>query len=110
VCGIVGNWPISPDQATLERALTALAHRGADDRGKYFDAASGVGLAHARLAIIELSFAGHQPMASADDEVALAFNGEIYNYRELLVELESSGAISFAVAINRKPAHFASKP
>lgn len=90
MCGIAGvfgrRW-----QGRHGRMLDALAHRGPDDHGTYHDAASGVVLLHTRLAIIDLSPAGHQPMLSRDGRVALTFNGEIYNYRELLAELAADG-------------------
>src|SRR5262245_48819032 len=70
----------------------ALAHRGPDDRGVWADAAAGVGLGHRRLAIVDLTPEGHQPMASADGRYVLVFNGEIYNFRVLRAELEAAGA------------------
>jgi asparagine synthase (glutamine-hydrolysing) len=67
------------------------AHRGPDDSGQFVDAEAGVSLGHVRLSILELSSAGHQPMASEDGLVVLAFNGEIYNFRDLQAELVSKG-------------------
>ncbi|HKR31245.1 MAG TPA: asparagine synthase (glutamine-hydrolyzing), partial [Terriglobales bacterium] len=69
----------------------AILHRGPDDEGEYYDAAKGVGLAHRRLSILDLSPTGHQPMISEDGAVVLVFNGEIYNFRELRMELEARG-------------------
>jgi asparagine synthase (glutamine-hydrolysing) len=69
----------------------ALVHRGPDDRGVWLDAAAGVALAHRRLAILDLSPAGHQPMMSACGRYVVAFNGEIYNHRELRQALEKQG-------------------
>lgn len=91
MCGITGHWSrkIRPD--ALARSMHAIAHRGPDGQGEYADAGAGVMLGHARLAIIDLSESGHQPMLSADGQVALTFNGEIYNYRELRAELEAAG-------------------
>lgn len=79
----------SPFSQILEGMALALHHRGPDDSGVWYDAQSGIGLAHARLAIVDLSPAGHQPMQSACDRYVLAFNGEIYNDLELRKELES---------------------
>lgn len=93
MCGIVGGWLSDFDLAAFGRALQALAHRGPDDQGEYFDADFGVALGHTRLSIIDLSPAGHQPMLSTDGQVALVFNGEIYNYRELKAELEAEGVV-----------------
>lgn len=70
----------------------AIAHRGPDSAGTW--ASSGVALGHRRLAIIDLSPAGHQPMASASGRFTVSFNGEIYNFRELRTQLEAQG-ISF---------------
>jgi len=72
----------------LEAALSLLSHRGPDGVGYWRDA--GVWLGHRRLAIIDLSDAGIQPM-HVDDAVAITFNGEIYNYIELGKELQSKG-------------------
>lgn len=67
----------------------AIAHRGPDGEGAYCD--GGVGLGHRRLAIIDLSPAGQQPMATADGRYVLIYNGEIYNFQELRVQLEGRG-------------------
>ncbi len=68
----------------------ALVHRGPDDGGVF--STDGVALGSRRLAIIDLTAAGHQPLASADGQLQLVYNGEIYNYRELRRELETHGA------------------
>jgi asparagine synthase (glutamine-hydrolysing) len=67
----------------------AIAHRGPDGEGFYTDGF--IGLGHRRLAIIDLSAAGHQPMVSRDQQVILSYNGEVYNFRELHAELEDLG-------------------
>jgi asparagine synthase (glutamine-hydrolysing) len=69
-----------------------LIHRGPDDGGVWLDAAAGVALAHRRLAILDLSPTGHQPMVSPSGRYVIAFNGEIYNHLELRAELEKVGA------------------
>jgi asparagine synthase (glutamine-hydrolysing) len=69
----------------------AIAHRGPDGEGFYVD--SFIGLGHRRLAIIDLSPAGHQPMVSPCGNYAISFNGEIYNFRELRKELETNGHV-----------------
>lgn len=91
MCGIAGCWRTDEHVTSAAAVIASLAHRGPDGHGEYRDPASGVLLAHTRLAIIDLSPAGHQPMLSADGRVALVFNGEIYNYRELKAELEADG-------------------
>jgi asparagine synthase (glutamine-hydrolysing) len=71
----------------------AIAHRGPDDAGVWCDPAAGLALAHRRLAILDLSPAGHQPMASATGRYVIAFNGEIYNHQALRRELDAAGLL-----------------
>src|SRR3990170_1835307 len=92
MCGIAGlihldNAPVSP--AVLQRMSDAIAHRGPDGEGHWIE--GNVGIGHRRLAIIDLSPAGHQPMVSADHRYVLSYNGEVYNFRELRSELEARG-------------------
>ena len=97
MCGIVGLWDASQElssdelQATAKRMAKTLLHRGPDDGGTWVDTAAGLGLGHRRLAIVDLSPEGHQPMLSADGRFAIAFNGEIYNFLELRQQLEQLG-------------------
>lgn len=90
MCGIVGYSGYFPNGA-LACALERILHRGPDDRGIFTAEGYGIGLGHARLSIVDLSPLGHQPMLSDDGSVALIFNGEIYNFRELREELEAAG-------------------
>jgi asparagine synthase (glutamine-hydrolysing) len=90
MCGIAG-YSGRFDACTLDAAVAALRHRGPDDRGTFVDAASGVGLGHSRLSILDLSPLGHQPMADPAGGAVIAFNGEIYNFRELRAGLEAKG-------------------
>jgi len=90
MCGIAG-FIGEGDSQTLLGMIETLAHRGPDDRGVWHT--SGVGMAHARLAIVDLSPGGHQPMHSKDASVSIVFNGEIYNYKELRQELETRGRV-----------------
>jgi len=69
----------------------AIAHRGPNDSGRWLERAGGVALGHRRLAIIDLSDAGHQPMSSHSGRYILVYNGEIYNFRALRAELDSLG-------------------
>jgi len=92
MCGIAGIFnldgrPASP--VILRKMTDAIAHRGPDGEGFYTD--SFVGLGHRRLSIIDLSAAGHQPMVSTSQQVVLSYNGEVYNFQELRIELESLG-------------------
>ena len=77
--------------AIVEAMATALAHRGPDDSGSWVDDAAGIALGHRRLAIIDLSPSGHQPMASADGRFVITYNGEIYNYRAVGARLAAAG-------------------
>jgi asparagine synthase (glutamine-hydrolysing) len=77
--------------AQVGRMIEPLAHRGPDDRGIWADAAAGIGLGFRRLAIVDLSPNGHQPMRSASGRFVVVFNGELYNFRDLRRELEAHG-------------------
>jgi len=68
---------------------TAITHRGPDDEGLYCEGR--IGLGHRRLSIIDISSAGHQPMWTEDRSLAIIFNGEVYNYREIRPDLEKNG-------------------
>jgi asparagine synthase (glutamine-hydrolysing) len=95
MCGIAGiiSPKITSDELRKRIASmqSQLRHRGPDDEGIYVDAGSQVALAHTRLAIIDLSAAGHQPMSSPDGRYTITFNGEIYNFLELRQELLELG-------------------
>jgi len=91
MCGLFGCWSDAPIE--LEPVLEALHGRGPDDQGEAIWSFSGgwLQLAHTRLAIQDLTAAGHQPMASADRRFSIVFNGEIYNAPELRQALEREG-------------------
>src|SRR3954469_7288555 len=94
MCGIAGIFdlksPDAIDTALVRRMTNAIAHRGPDGDGVHVG--NGVGLGHRRLAIIDLA-GGQQPMFNADRSIAIVYNGEIYNYRELIAELTSLGCV-----------------
>jgi asparagine synthase (glutamine-hydrolysing) len=90
LCGVAGFYGAF-DPSLLTRIALAIAHRGPDDVGEWLSPDGDVGLAHRRLAIIDLSPLGHQPMADVSGTVVIVFNGEIYNFRELRVQLELEG-------------------
>lgn len=91
MCCISGSMglPVS----SQERALVFMRRRGPDGAGIWVDESAKVVLAHGRLAIIDTSSAGHQPMHSHDGRVVMVYNGEVYNYRELRAELEAAGEV-----------------
>ncbi len=97
MCGVAGFIDSSTARNVSDLTATVLAmadkiqHRGPDDRGAWVDPAEGIALGSRRLAIIDLSVEGHQPMQSADGRYVIAFNGEIYNFRALGRELEGHG-------------------
>ena len=101
MCGIAGYLSLNNScgaaqmNALAGTMADALAHRGPDDRGTWADPEAGIALGHRRLAIIDLSPAGHQPMSSASGRFVVVYNGEIYNYREILAELQRSDPASF---------------
>lgn len=92
MCGIAGIFAPAGLPPGKERELVAMrdaiVHRGPDDAGLWLDHDAGIGLAHRRLAIIDVSPAGHQPMASNSGRYVIVYNGEIYNFEELRTELE----------------------
>src|SRR5712691_2515388 len=94
MCGIAGIISPSGDRGAAEichAMRLALTHRGPDDSGLHLSDDHRVALASCRLAIIDLTPAGHQPMRSQDGRLTVVFNGEIYNYRELRAELLARG-------------------
>lgn len=96
MCGIAGvvtggRWSGDRLADVVAGLGDVVAHRGPDDTGTWCDPDSGVGLAHRRLAVVDLSPCGHQPMVSANGRYVLVFNGEIYDHRQLRRELEAVG-------------------
>ena len=97
MCGLVGflgaaaRVPTAEAEAELLRMAARIASRGPDDAGTWHDRERGIGLGHRRLAVIDLSQAGHQPMVSPSGRYVIAFNGEIYNHVALREEIEEAG-------------------
>lgn len=97
MCGIIGQWQVGDAPVGAEGRIAAgferLAHRGPDGRGVVVESRErgALTLGHTRLSIIDLTDGGRQPMASSDGRHLIAFNGELYNYRELRDELRADG-------------------
>lgn len=93
MCGIAGIYSpkVKMDKESVMRMTKVLSHRGMDDEGFYFG--EDIILGHRRLSIIDLSADGHQPMSNEDGSVWITYNGEVYNYVELMAELKARGHI-----------------
>lgn len=94
MCGIAGvvTWRLEGGLGEqVERMIAPLVHRGPDDHGVWVDGECGVGLGHRRLSILDLSPQGHQPMASTSGRYVIAYNGEIYNFKQIRDELGAEG-------------------
>ena len=95
MCGIAGilgfDNRLAIDESVVSRMTDVLRHRGPDDAGTFVRRDEHIALGHRRLSIIDLSPAGHQPMANEDGTVWITYNGEVYNHRELRAELEARG-------------------
>ena len=93
MCGITGKWNFNSTQTVSAESIRKMAdllhHRGPDDTGIWTD--KSIGLGHKRLSIIDLSYAGHQPMSNQDGSLWIVFNGEIYNFPELRIFLQKKG-------------------
>ncbi|MDD5433084.1 MAG: asparagine synthase (glutamine-hydrolyzing) [Candidatus Pacebacteria bacterium] len=90
MCGITGIWDFKNkiSEGTLEKMTDCLYLRGPDDSGIFVDPKNNIGFGHRRLSILDLSPAGHQPMANDDQTIWITFNGEVYNFAEIRKELE----------------------
>lgn len=93
MCGIYGvaSFEKKIDLVSVQQQIARLTHRGADDGGVWISPDQNIALAHRRLSIIDLSDAGHQPMESNDGHNVIVYNGEIYNFFDLRIELEALG-------------------
>lgn len=98
MCGLAGVLSPSGSPSLSENVLEAMAraieHRGPDDHGVWLDREAGVGLAHRRLSILDLSPHGHQPMLSENGRYVIAYNGEIYNFEDIRQRLDAGGGES----------------
>jgi len=99
MCGFVGFWRLKGfddqerDRQMLGHMRKRIFHRGPDDSGEWLDSTTGFALGHQRLSVIDTTAGGHQPMASHSGRFVLAFNGEIYNYRDIRRVLEGKGVV-----------------
>jgi asparagine synthase (glutamine-hydrolysing) len=100
MCGITGFFnpsglDLSEAKINITKMRKALLHRGPDDSGDWIEKADGIALGHQRLSILDVSSAGHQPMASKSCRYVMVFNGEIYNHLEIREEIDSSSSINW---------------
>ena len=93
MCGITGFF--TDKHLNLSELISDMTNtmlkRGPDGHGKWFDDMTGVALGHRRLSVIDVSEAGHQPMVSSCGRYIIVYNGEVYNFKELRLELEVVG-------------------
>lgn len=103
MCGINGIYGLNSEEAKqrVQKMNFCLSHRGPDDEGVFSSGSCTLG--HRRLSIIDLSSAGHQPMHSYDNRYSIVYNGELYNYKQLRLELSRSARNSSGQAINVYP-------
>ncbi len=98
MCGLTGFWETSARRKeaelcqTVQQMAGTLHHRGPDDGGEWAEAGAGIALGFRRLAILDLSPAGHQPMVSASERYVIAYNGEVYNFEAMRQELANQNA------------------
>src|SRR5829696_7013396 len=97
ICGIADSHGNAPDAPALARMADCMRHRGPDDHGVSRSADGRVAFGHQRLAIIDLSSAGHQPMRDRSGRYTIVLNGEIYNYAQIRGTLQSAG-VEFGTA------------
>jgi asparagine synthase (glutamine-hydrolysing) len=94
ICGVFGfNEQFACDEQVVDDMRDTLVHRGPDDAGTWVDPEPRIGLGHRRLSIVDLSAAGHQPMANEDGSVQIVYNGEVYNHLALRARLEERGHV-----------------
>lgn len=92
MCGVAGIYSLAGEPVlprVLKSMTDAISHRGPDGEGQFIK--NGLGLGHRRLAILDLSSAGHQPMSTSDGRFVISYNGEVYNYNEIRAELQAHG-------------------
>jgi asparagine synthase (glutamine-hydrolysing) len=98
MCGLVGfldRRGSGGDETLVRRMASRLVHRGPDDSGSWVDPSAGIALGFRRLAILDLSAAGHQPMVSPSGRYVIAFNGEVYNFERIRSELQVGVEVAF---------------
>ncbi|MES2734398.1 MAG: asparagine synthetase B, partial [Bacteroidota bacterium] len=93
IAGIVGNQRDNSTeiQVAVKRMTNCMAHGGPDDAGFYDEPSAGVYVGHRRLSLLDLSSAGHQPMATANGKNWITFNGEVYNFKDIRTQLIAIG-------------------
>lgn len=96
IAGIIANDPSLLQRSDLARLAAAIAHRGPDGEGIWINPEETAGFVHRRLAIIDTSSRGHQPMHTPDQQSSIVYNGEVYNFLEIRTELEALGSRFFS--------------
>ncbi len=96
MCGIFGviiknNNKYYIDNSKFKESNDLMKHRGPDDAGYWFDSSNKIGFGHRRLSILDLSSKGHQPMSDPKSNITVTYNGEIYNFHEIRIELKKLG-------------------
>lgn len=99
ICGIINFYNEPVEEVSIRNMMQKIKHRGPDDEGIFVD--KNVGLGFVRLSIIDLSFAGHQPMFDQTNRYTIIYNGEVFNYIELREELEKKVINSVLILIQR---------
>jgi len=108
MCGIAGIWNLDGARlavGAIDRFTDSLAHRGPDGRGTWCENDGSIALGHRRLAILDLSDDGRQPMSYADGRYYMTYNGEVYNFIEIRNDLERLGHVFRSVSDKIGRAH-----
>ena len=97
MCGVVGILSSNVDNIfnKTNQLLKIFKHRGPDNTGIWIDKDNQISLGHLRLSILDLSSSGNQPMSSSNDRYKIVYNGEIYNFKNLKLELEKENNIKW---------------
>ena len=111
MCGIVGIWgPLGDKAQVLAESCRRIRHRGPDSNGFWEDTGAELALAHVRLAIQDLTEAGHQPMVSACGRYVMVFNGEVYNLSLIHISITCGAPFRLWAACSKAPDSLRARP